>query len=208
MTSITNTMSANIDVKRQSEGISDITQHLNHDEYLEHVKQMILRTHKHSDNSKVELRLLHDARAAEQELIFANEQQAMQRSSIIEQQKALFQEENRRQTQRSHPRQRTTSYDSKEKLIHNSKIIFTCNCGKSFAFGTGGHDEHLTKDLMGIQSYDDTKEGKFSKLNEYGLLVDAPSPNDIVRSDYAGELPKANFSTGYDKNTDSPTTPY
>ncbi|MBI5398186.1 hypothetical protein HZB03_01860 [Candidatus Woesearchaeota archaeon] len=189
---------------RLLENISDIANRFDHDEYLERMKLMVLRVHKHHDNTRVELRLANDPRAAEQERIFANEQQALQQQRTFSQQKAADTEERRRTTHQLSKNKAAAQYEGREKLIHNSKIIFTCNCGKSFALGPE-HGDHNGKsnDSIQITSYDESKEGKFSKINEYGLLVDAPSAIEIASADYSGDLPKANFSTGYDKQDDS-----
>lgn len=198
-------MTQTINISTQLASVSDIAERIDDDEYIEQVRQMILRTHTHPDNSKVELKLVSDPRGAEKEQIFAQQQQRLVTERLREQQKIILSEERRRATPRLNAASATKKYDGKETLIPNSKIIFTCNCGKSFALGS--HDDHPSDSLWKF-SYDESKDSKFSKINEYGLLVDAPSLEQTMSADYSSERPKENFSTGYDKNDDRHATPY
>ena len=194
-----------VDVTQQLKSVSGIEDRLDGEQYIEYVRKMILLAHKHPDNSKVELRLVRDPKAVEEEQIFANRQQTLEQQKIQDQQKTFATQQQERRASQFRQPQASKQYESKEKLIHNSKIVFTCNCGKSFAFGSAGHDDHKS-DSFGVQPYDDTKEGKFSKINEYGLLVEAEKLAEVVSFDYSSELPKKHFSTGYDKQEDNNTS--
>lgn len=172
---------------------------ISHDEYVEFAKALVLRAHKHSDNSKIELKVTRDPDAVEAELIFAKDEQDKRIAELKKAQDSLAKESGRR----FHRPAASSSikYEGNVRLIHNSKIVFTCNCGKSFAFG-GRHEDDFevrSKDFS-MSSYENDKEGRFSMLNEYGVLVDAPSDVAAFVIDYEKGLPSANFKTGYDKN--------